>query len=57
MDKLEEVRKQIGKEFKVNPHELHYFTDGKARMTYQEKDDVAAPWAVSDPSRIANLSR
>lgn len=40
MDDLEEAQKQIGKEFKVNPYELDFFTDGKCTMTYEEKPGI-----------------
>jgi len=41
LDKFEKARKNcINKEFKVYPHELAYFKDGKTILQYKEKQDV-----------------
>lgn len=46
MDRLEEVRKQIGKEFVVNPNELHCFKKGKCTLTYIESKKLDVKWRV-----------
>jgi hypothetical protein len=61
MDRLAEAKKQIGKEFVVNPNELHNFKNGKCQLTFKEKQDVT--WYIdvellsSEKMKITDIRR
>lgn len=62
MDSFEDIKKNcIGKEYKVNPNELHFFTKGRCTLTYKEKSDVL--WKIKvklideETMKVTNIKR